>query len=577
LLILAGAAGDPVVASSEGSGISRVSLRQSGSQPVGDCVWVFFTDKGLHSAQAVEHALAQIEAGYNRRAIERRRRRGMNSLRGGRLFDHRDLPVSDAYIDAVAATGVSVRQATKWLNAVSVIATPRQLNAISGLSCVDRIVPVVRMLRQRKAQCAPEPASQSHVPTARGLDYGVASDQLQLINVIALHEAGYTGEGVIIGSIDTGFARSHDAFNFPGHELDVVAEWDFVNDDGNTAPEVGDLSDQHEHGTLIIGGMGAYLPGQLIAGAPDASYILAKVEDVASEYWLEEDWFVAGLEFIEANGGDIATSSVVIFNHYAQSQLDGQTSVMTQGMNVATENGLITFQGVGNNGHDADPATSTLVPPADAFDTVTVGSADFSGASAWFTSDGPTADGRVKPELLAWGLNAYTVDAFGDRGFVTVNGASIATPQVAAATACILQAHPEWGVQEIRNALIQSAGGYVANAGAFDPLYIRGWGLVNAYEAAQDCNTNDSPDIWDIASGASPDNNSDGIPDECTECPADLTGDSVVDINDVFRILSAWGPCGLPCPPSCEGDINGDCTVDINDVFALLGAWGPCS
>ena len=113
------------------------------------------------------------------------------------------------------------------------------------------------------------------------------------------------------------------------HPLRIVAEHDFVNDDGNTAPEPGDPSGQHNHGTWILGTMGAYLPNSLVAGAYDARFILAKVEDLSAEYPLEEDYFVAGLEFIEANGGDVATSSVVIFNHYTQDELDGMTSAMT--------------------------------------------------------------------------------------------------------------------------------------------------------------------------------------------------------------------------------------------------------
>ena len=108
--------------------------------------------------------------------------------------------------------------------------------------------------------------------------------------------------------------------------------------------------------------------------------------------------FVAGLEFIETHGGDVATSSVLIYDFYAQDDLDGETTVMSQGLNVAAANGLHVCQAAGNEGHDSNPATSTLVPPADAFRTITVGAVDSSGNIAGFSSDGPTADGRLKPE-----------------------------------------------------------------------------------------------------------------------------------------------------------------------------------
>ncbi|UCD74922.1 MAG: hypothetical protein JSV91_14185 [Phycisphaerales bacterium] len=53
-------------------------------------------------------------------------------------------------------------------------------------------------------------------------------------------------------------------------------------------------------------------------------------------------------------------------------------------------------------------------------------------------------------------------------------------------------------------------------------------------------------------------------------CPADLSGDSMVDIDDLFIVLGYWGYTNVPA------DINGDGVVDIDDIFAVLDAWGPC-
>ena len=110
----------------------------------------------------------------------------------------------------------------------------------------------------------------------RGLDYGRSYEQLAQINLIALHEQGYTGQGVIVGILDTGFERSHEAFNYLAHPLNVIAEYDFVDDDPDTQQEPGDPSGQHSHGTMILGCLGAYLPGELIGGASSASFVLAK-------------------------------------------------------------------------------------------------------------------------------------------------------------------------------------------------------------------------------------------------------------------------------------------------------------
>jgi subtilisin family serine protease len=495
-------------------------------------VWVLFEDKGPIDTAA---AIRDLERTYDPRAIERRRLR--RTAPG--LFDERDLPVHQAYVEAVTTTGATLRSASRWVNGISVRATWGQLGEIARLPFVRIIQPVLR------AKLAPGP--RAFGPPGGGLllgdFYGISEAQLAQINLIALHDQGFTGQGVIVGALDTGFRRTHEAFNDPGHPLEVVAEWDFVNDDADTAPEPGDPSGQHNHGTWILGTLGAFKPGTLVAGAYDASFILAKVEDLSAEYPLEEDWFVAGLEFIEANGGDVATSSVVIFNHYSQEELDGRTSVMTVGFNVATVNGVHCCQGAGNDGHDNNPATSHLVPPADAFQVITCGAVDILGNIAGFSSDGPTADGRVKPEVLARGVGTLTVSPSNDSGYDAMNGTSLSTPMTASAVACLVQAHPDWTVGQMRDALFHTADYFVANE-TYDPLYVLGFGIIDALGASK----SDPPPT------------------------GDLNGDGAVGINDLLVLLAAWGPCA-DCG-ACPADLNGDCTVGVADLLVLLASWG---
>ena len=495
-------------------------------------VWVFFADKGPIDTVA---AIRNLENTYNRRAIERRRLR--RTAPG--LFDETDLPVHSAYADAVTATGATVRIHSRWLNGVSVHATAAQVEAVARLPFVEMIQPVLRARRgpDLREHTAPTAADRR---AAGGGFYGLADEQLAQINLINMHNQGYTAAGVIIGVLDTGFLRTHSAFNDPQHPLVVVAEHDFVNNDGNTAPEPGDLPSQHNHGTWILGTMGAHLPNSLVAGAYDARFILAKVEDLSAEYPLEEDYFVAGLEFIEANGGDVATSSVVIFNHYTQDELDGMTSVMTQGFNVATANGLHCCQGAGNSGHDNDREIAHLVPPADAFQVITCGAVDINGNIAGFSSDGPTADGRVKPEVLARGVNTWTVSPSNDSGYNSVSGTSLSTPMTASAVACLVEAHPEWTVDQMRWALNHTADYYLAN-GTFDPLYIHGYGIIDTVGAS------------DSQPAAGPDLNNDGQ----------------VSAFDLAILLGSWGPC-----PACPADLNGDGFVNAFDLAILLGSWG---
>ncbi len=482
--------------------------------------WVFFSDKGPVN---LPRAIAELEVSYPPRAIERRRLR--RSAPG--LFDARDVPVCEDYVDAVRASGARVRTVSSWLNAVSIEARADTLATVVQLPFVDRTQPV-RCYRTDHAQLG-SPAA----PGSRAF-YGVAEAQLDQIGLIDLHSRGYTGDGVIIGVLDTGFRRTHDAFVQPGHPLQVIAEWDFVDNDPETGPESGDLPNQHEHGTLILGTMGAYLPDTIVGGAYDASFVLAKVEDVASEYSLEEDFFVAGLQLIEANGGDVATSSLIIRDIYGADDLDGMTSVMTVGFNTATENGVHCFQGAGNEGYDSNPTTNHLMFPADAIQTLTVGAVDAGGQIAWFSSDGPTVDGRIKPEILARGVSTHTVSHSSDTSTATASGTSLATPLAAAAAACLVSAHPDWTVDQMRAALTHTADLYVAS-GTHDPLFVLGYGILDADSAEGETDPKIYCDAKRGSAGCLPMVSFTGLPSASSAEPFEVLASMVP--HDQFGIL----------------------------------------
>lgn len=464
------------------SSVSVAGAAGKGASPRGAAVqraeqvqWVFFTDKGITSQADLDAALARVAVTADPRTIARRQAR--RTLPG--LFDERDVPVVEGYIRAVRETGARVRVTSKWVNAVSVEATAEQLAAIERLSFVRSTQPVAR---SRRIEPRIEPVAAAAPKQRPAGFYGLAEGQLAQINLIELHSAGYTGRDVRIGVLDTGFLRTHDAFNHPQHPLNVVAEWDFVFNDGNTANEAEDHPDQHNHGTIILGTLGAYLPGEYVGGAYDASFILCKTEDIRSETPVEEDYYVAGLEFIEANGGDMATASLIYIDWYTQEQLDGRTAVCTIGVNIATANGMHCCNAAGNMGHDQDPNTSHLGAPADAFQVITCGAVEPTGEIAGFSSDGPTADGRVKPEVLARGTQAWSVAPWDNHGWAEAAGTSMSTPQVAAVVACLIDARPNWSVDQLREGLFTTADYYVSN-GTFDPLHVHGYGVINAYAA----------------------------------------------------------------------------------------------
>jgi len=462
-------------------------------------------------------------------------RRSLRRTAAG-AFDRRDRDIAPDTINEIVSTGARIRRTSRWLHAVSVDATPAQLAALTSLASVESVRPVAQLTRLVSSSDDDESGNNDGVSF-----YGSAGPQIEQLALDGLHAKGFTGAGVLVGILDTGFRRTHVAFNAPGHQLSVAGEYDFVNDDPVTAPEPGDDIEQHVHGTYILGALGAYLPGTLVGAAYDASFLLAKAEDIEPDTIVEEDYFVAGLEWLEAQGADVATSSLVLFNVFGPEALDGTTSAMSIAFAVAGANGMHCVQAAGNSGHDADPATHHLVIPADAFNTFAVGAVTSAGSITNFSSDGPTVDGRVKPELLARGQQVFTVNPNNDTALATPSGTSLAAPLVAGAIACLVQAHPDWIPRQMRAALLGTASDYALN-GEPDPLGVRGFGIVRAVNAL-------------------------------TADPAisDLNDDFVVNGADLAIVLAAWGPCAAPV--GCAADLTNDGLVNAGDLALLLGGW----
>jgi hypothetical protein len=450
-------------------------------------LWVFFTDKGIRG----ERAFASAVRAAGDRLSERSRARRAREQGGTFTPDYDDVPVPDRYVEAVRAAGGRVRHVSKWLNAASVMADESAAGGIAALPFVRAILPLrvsrrVRALGESKPLPPTPPEDGLQAPMfrdealgagalAKPVNYGPSITQLSGINVIAAHDSGWSAAGVILAMFDTGYNKSHSAVS----PVKRIAEWDFIFHDGETANQSGDASSQWEHGTGTWSVAGGYWQGNLIGPAYNATFILAKTEYVPSETPVEEDNWVAAAEWADSIGADVISSSLAYLEFddphpdYSYSDLDGYTTVVTLGAVFAHRRGILVASAASNTG----PGVGSIWAPADADSIVTVGAVDSGNMIQNFSSRGPTFDGRIKPEVVAQGAGTYWAVAGDVNAIAPAGGTSLATPLVAGAAALVREAHPEWTVAQVRQALMLTAD----KAGTPDNNY--GWGRINTVRA----------------------------------------------------------------------------------------------
>ena len=456
--------------------------------------WIIFKDKGQYKpGDKITPGSDAYETGkslLSDRAIKRR----LKVLDENNLIDYLDLPLDQQYVSSIQSMGVEIIAKSRWLNGVSAYLTESQVNKIKKLNYVDHLQIVNKMIKQDVSMTEETYydglRSVEYIePTDTNLykyDYGPSLKQNESVNVPKLHNMGVTGRGVLIASFDDGFEwKTHEALK----NLLVIDEYDFINKDKNTAREkvqkYKDSFDQGGHGTATLSSMMGYAPGKLIGPAFDSQVLLAKTEYVSSEVPMEEDFWLEAAEWAEAYGVDVITSSLIYKdydppydkNTYKYENYDGNTAITTIAGDRAAYLGIVVVNAMGNYYQTAIPSLGSA---ADGDSIISVGAVTTDGQIASFTSNGPTSDGRTKPDVVAPGVRVY-VAAMSDKkedGYRFSDGTSFSTPITAGVAALILSVHPELTPMQVRDALRNTA------SNPNNPNNITGWGVINAYDAA---------------------------------------------------------------------------------------------
>lgn len=442
--------------------------------------------------------------GITNRALKRRAK----SLPPDRLIDEFDFPISESVLSQIRQTGVKIRSVSRWLNAVSVEASTLQLQMISALPIGLKSEPVVQFKRSQPQLQSKTPASSlGKTSNTAGIDYGFSATQLTNIKVVDLHAIGVNGAGVLIGMLDDGFNnyRTHAALK----NIRVIAAHDFIHniDDVSKQPWEDTTSPaQGNHGAGTLSAIGGFDNGKMIGAAFGASFLLAKTEMDSSggsaDFNSEEDTYVAGLEWAERLGADITSSSLgykqledslfTMLPYYTTNDMNGRTTKVAQAAVIAARKGVLVVTAMGNDGYisgksdQSQRADTTLDSPADADSIISVGNTSSDGELSVDSGTGPTADGRIKPEVVAQGMGVCFADGATTTDYTFANGTSCSTPLVAGAAALILSAYPQLTNMQVRDALmrttVQRKDG--TSETAVYPNNYYGYGFIDAYAAA---------------------------------------------------------------------------------------------
>jgi serine protease AprX len=388
-------------------------------------------------------------------------------VRYGIPIDGSDLPVHKAYIDSLRTAGdVTIISASKWLNQVMIFTTDT-----AALSKINRF-PFVKKAGPLNARQAMVIADQVSTKTMEqvteqlvnnttrvaenAFNYGQSFNQVHIHNGEYLHNKGFTGKGITIAVLDGGFLNYQTIKAFDSVRLNnqILGTWDFV---ANNA----EVNEDHPHGMNCFSIMAANEPGKLVGTAPKASYFLYRTEDVFSETPIEEHNWVVAAEKADSAGADMISSSLGYYEFDDPSQshtyadMNGDKTVVTRGADMAAQKGMIVCNSAGNSGNSS---WRYIIAPSDGDSVLAVGAVNKDSIPGSFSSYGPSADGRVKPDVASVGVGTWVINSAG--AVASGSGTSFSNPNIAGLIACLWQAFPEFSNMDIIDAVKRSSHKY---------------------------------------------------------------------------------------------------------------------
>lgn len=445
--------------------------------------WIQFTDK-----QGTSYNINKPEEFLSSKAIARRNKYNIP-------IKVNDLPVSMAYIDSVQKSGaVYLIHQQKWLNSITVFSFDTiAIEKIKNYSFVKNVQSIMYSVAQKNTVKKAEIPIKTTNGTIIGTEstmysdefYGYSFHQIDMLETDELHKRGYTGKGMLIAVIDNGFnnAQNLTVYNKLLSDNQIVGMYDFVDLDT-------DVYSTGNHGTYVLSFMAAYQPGTLVGTAPDASYLLLRTENSVSENIIEEIHWVSAAEYADSAGADIISSSLGYtqfdfgFNNHTQSDMNGNTTPVSIGADIAASKGILVVNSAGNSG---DNAWQTIVAPSDGDSVIAVAAVDADRIRASFSSIGPNTDNDIKPNVAAQGHLAYFANT--DNTIAQGNGTSFSCPIISGSAACLWQAFPNLSNIEIKQLIEKSA--HKAN----NPDKLLGYGIPNFYKAYKSASIGFSPNL----------------------------------------------------------------------------------